>query len=285
MLIDIRDLILHPHRDVIFHKLLDQKTRLRVRAEQYRKFREAAALLNRILYGFDQEKVLFLLVLKRKIAYRLLCALCGMDLFFKAFLIVANQIHRAVHDVLVAAVVGIQKDRRTARILLWELKHDLRFGTAKPVDGLVIIPDNKEVILRACEHTDDVKLQLVDVLKLIDQYVLVLVLPRLQNIRPLVKQLVGIQKHIIEIEPPVLLHIPVILLVDLPKYRLPALAGIVIFQRDPVIFDFGYFPEQIPDKLIFIPVIEMMRGNDLAHELIALFLRDDVGGIKMVRHL
>ena len=285
MLIDIRDLILHPHRDVIFHKLLDQKTRLCVRAKQYRKFREAAAILNRILYGFDQEKVLFLLVLKRKVADRLLCALCGVDLFCKTLLIVADQIHRSVHDVLVAAVVGIQKDRRTARILLRELQHDLRLGTTKPVDGLVIVPDNKEVVLRAGKHTDDVKLQLVDVLKLIDQYVLVLVLPRLQNIRPLVKQFVGIQKHIIKIEPPVLFHIPVVLLVDLPEYRLTALAGIVIFQCDPVVFDLGYLSEQIPDKLIFIPVIKVVRGNDLAHELIALFLRDNIGSIKMVRHL
>ena len=66
------------------------------------------------------------------------------------------------------AVILVQQKTRGIGIVPLKPQHDLRLGTSEPVDGLVIIPHYEQVILRLSQHSHDLILDPVNILKLIN---------------------------------------------------------------------------------------------------------------------
>ena len=68
------------------------------------------------------------------------------------------------------------------RKILGHMQHDFRFCSTEPVNGLIIVPHQKQVIFRKGKQLDNIILQLIDILELIDQDVSELFLPGCQNV-------------------------------------------------------------------------------------------------------
>ena len=71
-----------------------------------------------------------------------------LQFLLKANLIVSDKLQRSLHDLLCGPVVCSKKNSLRPRKILLKSQHDLRLRPAEPIDGLVIIPDDKEVIFR-----------------------------------------------------------------------------------------------------------------------------------------
>ena len=67
------------------------------------------------------------------------------------------------------------------RIILGEAQHDPRPGTPELVDGLVIVPHHKEVVLREGQHPEDLILDPVHILELIHEDIAEFFLPPLST--------------------------------------------------------------------------------------------------------
>ena len=70
------------------------------------------------------------------------------------------------------------------------------------IDGLIVIPYNKQIICRCSQHLQYFILKTVNILKLIHQNVNKLFLPGFQNIRSLGKKFITTEDHIIKIQLP-----------------------------------------------------------------------------------
>ena len=95
---------------------------------------------------------------------------------------------------------------------------------------LVIIPHNKQISLLTRKQPDHLKLDLVDVLELVNQNVGIFFLPGSQNILPLLEKLPCIQKHILEVNQMMRIEIFVVLAVNSPEHLFPAVRGIVMIE-------------------------------------------------------
>ena len=105
------------------------------------------------------------------------------------------------------------------------------------IDGLIIVPDNKKIVLRFRQHPYNIILKLVDILKLIDQNVLKFILPCRQNVLPLNKKLIAVEKHIIKVQLAPCLTCLTVATVNLSEYFVRAAGRIIIFQRNPISLD------------------------------------------------
>ena len=116
------------------------------------------------------------------------------------------------------------------------MQHKLRSCPTETIDGLVVIPHDKQIIFRCCKHFNNIKLYLVNVLKLINKDVLKLSLPCRENIFPLPEKFIGINKHIIEIDQFMLMQIFMIFSINSSKNIFSTVGGIVMFDGDSCIF-------------------------------------------------
>ena len=105
------------------------------------------------------------------------------------------------------------------------------------IDGLIIVPDNKKIVLRFRQHPYNIILKMIDILKLIDQNILKFFLPCRQNVLPLNKKLIAVEKHIIKVQLASCLTCLTITAVDLPEYFIRTTGRIIVFQRNPISLD------------------------------------------------
>ena len=112
----------------------------------------------------------------------------------------ADQPARRLHDGGSGTVIDPQERPFGVRVILLESKHDLRPGAPEPVDGLVVVPHDKQVAAGGGQHFHDLVLHPVDVLELVDQDKGVSVLPGRQDVLPLGEQLVAHHQHVVKIQ-------------------------------------------------------------------------------------
>ena len=91
----------------------------------------------------------------------------------------------SLHNRLTATIIHIQKHSLCLWIILLKMKHNLRLRTPEPVDGLVVVSYDEQIILRSCKHADNIVLEPVDILELVHQNIPELPLPGPQDILPL----------------------------------------------------------------------------------------------------
>ena len=117
----------------------------------------------------------------------------------KPLLIMPNHLPCALHNLRRRAKIRIQHHPFGLGVILLKIQHNLRLRSPKTVNRLIIIPHNKQIILRRRQKAHNIILKLIDILKLIHQNIAVLPLPRPQNIRPLPKKLIAVHQHIIKV--------------------------------------------------------------------------------------
>ena len=177
VVVEIGKTVPHPEGNALGNQLLHQLPGLGVRPEQHGDIPIGAAPLLPELYLIQDTGVLLLLILKNMRQDRRPLFLCRPDVFGEALLIVADHPARALYDRPRAAVIRIQQHPPGRRIVLLKMQHDLRLRAPEAVDGLIVVPHDKKIVLRGRQHPHDVILELVDVLKLIHQDVAEFSLP------------------------------------------------------------------------------------------------------------
>ena len=99
------------------------------------------------------------------------------QLFGKTLFITVHHLHGSIQYVPAASVVYIQKNRLCFGIIFCKIQHDFRPGSPKTINGLVIIPHDKQIVIRCRKHTDNIILKRIDVLKLIHHNITEFLLP------------------------------------------------------------------------------------------------------------
>ena len=94
---------------------------------------------------------------------------------------------------------------------LGKADHDSRIGTAKGIDALIIIPDNKEIRILSCQNPDAFKLLLIDILKLVHKEKGKPLLPERAKACILLQELNAFGNHVIEVKKRILLKICLII--------------------------------------------------------------------------
>ena len=167
--------------------------------------------------------------------------LVGAQVLAQPLGVVADQRVGAVEDVAVTAVVLLELDLMANAELADEVRHIANPRTAKGVDALVVVADRQHAARRmevgvgtdrgggpaAGEHLDPGVLQLVGVLKFVDQDVAKAPLVMLADRRVVTQHLVAAQHQLCEVNHALALALFLIELVNLDL-----LAGIVVAQRD-----------------------------------------------------
>ena len=77
-----------------------------------------------------------------------------LQLFLEADRIVPDEPQGSLYDLLCGPVICSEKDSLRPRKIFLKSQHDLRFRPAEPVDGLIIISDDKKIVFRQRQHTD-----------------------------------------------------------------------------------------------------------------------------------
>ena len=83
-----------------------------------------------------------------------------------------DQLSCPADDGAAAPVIDIQRNSFCVWVIIWKMEHDLRTCSSKTVDGLVVISYYEQIVLRLCQHPDNVVLNRIDILKFINQNVL-----------------------------------------------------------------------------------------------------------------
>ena len=92
---------------------------------------------------------------------------CRPDFLGKTGPVVRDNPPRSLHNLAAAAVIGIQENFSRTGIIPFKAQHQLRLCPAEPVNGLVVIPHNKQVVSGKGQHFYDFILNPVNVLELI----------------------------------------------------------------------------------------------------------------------
>ena len=119
------------------------------------------------------------------------------------------------------------------------MQHDLRLRSSEPVDRLIIISNNEQVVLRCCKLPHNFVLQTIDILKLIHENISKTLLPVCQDIRPRMEQICRITAHIIKVDLSEKLLLPFIIPADFPKNLFRAGCRIKVIQIDTFRFHLG----------------------------------------------
>ena len=72
-----------------------------------------------------------------------------------------------VHNFLTAPVIQVQNDLFRAGIIFFKSQHNLRSGSPKAVNGLIVITDNEQIRPVSRQHPDNLILHTVNILELI----------------------------------------------------------------------------------------------------------------------
>ena len=162
-------------------RVLDH-ARLRVRAIQHGDLGARVTFGDQSLDLVDQPRGLVAVGLRLVDAHRLALAGVGPQFLAEPARIVGDQRIGGVQDVPDRAVVLLELDQVLHAELALEVGHVADVGTAECVDRLVVVADREDGVLRAGEQLQPRVLQLVGVLKLVDQDVAEAVLVVLRRI-------------------------------------------------------------------------------------------------------
>lgn len=129
---------------------------------------------------FDNRQSLHCLILKERDCDLLSVSADAMCAFLKTVGVVSDHPAGSFDDALRRTVILCKLDHHSFRKIFLKIQHDLRLCTAKTIDGLVIIADDKQIVSRPCQKFDRLILDRIDILKFIDQNIAETFLPSLQ---------------------------------------------------------------------------------------------------------
>ena len=81
-------------------------------------------------------------------------------MLLESFLVRSDHLHCRRKDPLAASVIHIQCHRFCLWIIFCEIQHDLRSCSTEMIDRLIIIPHDKQIILRFRKKLYDIILKL-----------------------------------------------------------------------------------------------------------------------------
>ena len=116
-----------------------------------------------------------------------------------------------VEDGLRAAVVLVEHDGGDLGERLLELQDVAEVGAAEPVDRLVRVADDGDVVVAAGEQQDDLVLRLVGVLVLVDEDVLEALAVVVEHVGVVAEQAHGVDEQVVEVHRPGLLQAGLVL--------------------------------------------------------------------------
>ena len=201
-----------------------------------------------------------------------------LNLLGKPLFIVLNDLAGPLHNQTGATVIRIQQYPFCCRIILLEMQHNFRLRAPEPIDGLVVVAHDEQIILRRGQHPHDIVLELVDILKLIHQNIPELPLPGPENILPLLQKLVAVDQHIVKIDF-IAAPQPVVILIENGKKALRITGSSLIFlQVHPVIFHLADLRGDAANQLRLVVGLQLLLIDGLPQKLIFLILPENIVG-------
>ena len=194
----------------------------------------------------------------------------------KPIFIVGNQRKGCPDNPASAPVIFLQTQLVCTCIIPGKMSHQFRPCTAELVDGLVIVAHKKQLVLRRCQKAQNLVLQRIHILHLIHQYVPKLLLPDLQVIGALQKQLPGHREHIVKIDESICAQLPVIGRINIAKLRGSTALCIIVLQRQLVVFDRTDFLQKQSRQLLAFILWQAVAAQYFPHKCIFHLLRNDL---------
>ena len=277
MFIQIRQPIPHLKRKLKLHKFFRRIPASSVGSCKHRYIFIGITLFQTVSDTLDQIQRLLLLIFKISQFHRRSRFFQAPDLFIKALLILPNETTGSLYHRTGRTKIFIQQHHRRPRIILLEIQHNLRFSSPKPVNRLVIVSHNKQILSWLCKHPHYLVLQLVNILKLIHQNVVVMILPLSQNIRALQKKLIAVNQHIVKINE-ICPGEPLLVFLKHTAKRVFRTTGrIIMLQRNLLIFYQADLTCQIRKKFLLILHIQLHSICNLLKKAVFLFFPQNIG--------
>ena len=160
-------------RDCLFLKYLQKLSRRPVGTKEY-----SCPLPLRRCHHFQfpgNKMVLQVAVGKRAAGKNPLLSCTGPEILVDPVPVAADLGYRGLQDSLSAAVIGRQEEHTVLRIvpvqniISEKVLHHQGIRSPESVDGLIVIPDNKEVVQRRGQKTEHLILARAHILKFVDQ--------------------------------------------------------------------------------------------------------------------
>ena len=274
MFIYIWHRILHDKRYIIDHELFHQTAHLDIGAENHCNLLPGYSLLLMHIHDFPYH---FQVLVRRflKGLYENFSALFSgrRHMLGIAMLIVANQPFRPGHNGTCGTIVSIQHSHFRSRIILCKSEKYLRSGAAKSINRLIIVAHYKKIILRSGKHPDNLILNSIDILKFINQYVGIFFLPGQQYVRPLLKKLPGLNKHIVIIQTAHSSEFLFVTCINILKHILRTIGRIKMLQRHHISLNPADLPGNIHQKIFLIVHLHINLMHDIPKNSIFFIFR------------
>ena len=149
-------------------------------------------------------------------------------------------------------IIHRQRNGPKRRKFLLHIKHQLRLCSTESVNGLIIIPNYKQIVSRCCKHPDHFILHTVDILEFIDQDILETLLPSLQNLRLFPEKCITLYQHIIKIKFFQFFFLMLIAAEHFCKLILCKILTVKIFQMTKSVLYHADFPQKFSHQFLFI---------------------------------
>ena len=156
------------------------------------------------------------------------------------------------------------------------MEHDLRLGSPEPVDGLVIISHDEQIVLRGRQHAHDIVLELVNILELIHQNIPELSLPGSQDIRAFLQKLIAVAQHIVKVDLSAAPQ-PVVILIENRKKAFGITGrGLIGPQIRPFIFHPADLRGDAGKQLRLIVRLQLLPEDRLLKKPVFFFLPENI---------
>ncbi len=146
------------------------------------------------------------------------------DLSFSLGIVFNHRICR-IQDGLGAAVVLLQPDDHGISVLVFKVEDVFDGGSSEFIDTLVIIADHTDVVVTACQQTDQQKLRIVGVLVLVHHDVAEAVAVLFQHIRELLEDAHGEDDDVVKVQRVGCLQALLVVVVHLGNHLLTVVAS------------------------------------------------------------
>ena len=162
---------------------------------------------------------------------------CRRKLLVKTDLIAADQLLCLLHNLPIAAVIFLQHDRLCLRIIIRKSQKQLRLGATECVNRLIVVPHQKQVVLRLRQKPQNLILHRIHILRLIHQKIRKPAPVTLQHFRSCRQYPLCLGEHIVKVDfLQILLHL-LILPEHTGKFFPRQCDRLVLLQRGSGVFD------------------------------------------------
>ena len=229
--------------------------RLRVHPVEHRVVCQMPALFEVLTDDIRDVHGLILLVLRRVDLHLVALTVLRPEGLALALGVVLDDAVGGVEDIGGRAVVLLQTNGLCAGIDALKVEDVLDGGTAEPVDALVIVADDADVLFRPGEQADQAELCHAGVLVFVHEQIAVFVLVELPHLLVPGQQLDGLVDEVIEIERTGVLQLLFVGRIDLGRQRplrIPRRGAQGLFGADELVFPAAHLVDGALDRKEFV---------------------------------